>query len=184
MLPTPPDKIWIGAVGRPHGVRGDFFLSGRRELLCLEPSNQYPAHMGGSLADSNVVTISCHQVMQGRDLLHVQELSDRTKVEAHAGSSLWMDPQFFADPHAPWTGCTVVDIHSHTMGILREFVHHGATLNAQIESPTGDWLEVPFVESYFCFDTVKAKAQKQVTLTVSADILEDLWDRIKPCESP
>jgi ribosomal 30S subunit maturation factor RimM len=164
-------------VGRPHGVRGDFFLSGRSSLLCLEPAAQYPARMGTCLTDSRAVTVTSHQVMQGRDLLHVQELSDRTDVETNAGASLWMETQLFSDPHAPWRNCTVFDATGETLGILREFVHHGATLNAQIESSTGDWLEVPFVENYFRFDIAQAKSRNQLHLTVNADILEDLWDR-------
>ena len=165
-------------MGRPHGVRGDFFLSGRSALLCLEPATSYPARLGASLADSRAVTIASHQVMQGRDLLHVKEIADRTDVETNTGIALWLDAKFFSDPHAPWSYCTVLDAEGQALGVLREFVHHGATLNAQIESPAGDWLEVPFVESYFHFDVARAKAQKHVHLTVNADILEDLWDRV------
>ncbi len=167
----------IGGIGRPHGVHGGFSLTGRRALLCLEPANEYPAHLGASPKEGRAVTILRHQVLQGRDVLHVRELSDRTAVEAHAGTSLWMHARFFADPNAPWTGCTVFDATGVSLGVLRDIVNHGATPNAQIESPNGDWLEVPFVESYFRLDAAQAKTSKQVHLTVEAEILEDLWDR-------
>ena len=172
-----PEMSWIGAVGRPHGVRGDFFLAGRSELLCLESAGEYSARMGPSLANSRAVTIARHQVVQGRDLLHLREIADRTQLEACTGESLWLETQLLVDPYAPWRGCAVLDAQGQVLGCLREFVHHGATCNAQIESPSGAWLEVPFVEAYFCLDADRARSQKQMCLTVDADILEDLWDR-------
>jgi len=172
-----PHWSWIGAVGRPHGVRGAFFLSGRTAVLHFDGEAPYTARVGGKSPESATpVTILQHTTPKGRDLLQLSSWLDRTQVETHYGASLWVPEALLSDPDAPWSGCEVEDVHGKRLGTLRGFVDHGATPNAQIQADTGHWLEVPFVDSFFIQDPIRAKETRVIRLSVGYEIVEDLWD--------
>ena len=72
----------VGRIGRPHGVRGDLYVS----LITDRTERVDP---GATLmAGSQWVTVATSRPMGGRWLVHFEGLDDRTAAEAYVGRTL------------------------------------------------------------------------------------------------
>ncbi len=169
--------INLGAVGKPHGLKGAFFISGRSEALNLSLK-------GASLAvgtdPENSLQVSVDHQTDHRDtsVLQLSAWVDRSTVEQHRGESLWIRREAIPVDETReylWNdliGMTVISQGSNIFGEITGVANFGATDIVAIKH--GDCtIEIPLVDAYFDL-SFKAR-DRQIMLTADPEIFADQW---------
>ena len=162
----------IGFIGRPHGLRGSFYLGGRNYPLQPLFSNLLVGeHPDQALA----CKLTSLREQHGRSILTLDLFPDRNALENASGLSLWAPAGIYENPLESLLGLRCVDHLGFFMGTVSGFANHGASDIIRVTNPTSRLsLDLPFVESYA--DTSKLPpADGIVRLRTSAEIFEDLW---------
>lgn len=142
-------QVVVGRIGRPHGVRGDVTVEPRTD----EPDQRLAPGVVLSTASGShpTLTVATSRWHSGRLLLHFQEVSGRTEVEALRGTLLSVDvdpqerptdPDEFYDHQL--VGLSVVLLDGSPLGVVREVVH-GAQDLLIVDRPQGGTAMIPFV---------------------------------------
>ncbi|MDD9951570.1 MAG: hypothetical protein OXT67_08410 [Zetaproteobacteria bacterium] len=160
----------IGRVGKAHGLKGEFFLSGRTRLLSPSPDEVFLDTGNGTQDDSSARVLS-HRVWKGRDLLQLDCYPDRTSVEKHHGFHIYgavdgtEDLEYLLDQ-------AVDTLSGEHIGTVEAITNYGAHDCIVMRHPSGTkTLELPFVDDYF-----QAKANAQVLLLrLPLAHFDDLW---------
>jgi 16S rRNA processing protein RimM len=144
---TPPDGfLEVGRIGKPHGVRGDVFISltsdlvERRkvgaQLTIVEPSGH------------RVLTIKTVRAQQERFVVHFEGFDDRTAVEKLTNKFLYAKP--IDNAEGLWVhqlfGSQVVDMSGESWGTCIGLLHSVAHDLLELES--GVLVPMPFVKSW------------------------------------
>jgi 16S rRNA processing protein RimM len=141
-------EVVVGLVGRPHGLSGEVALEVRTDEpeIRFAPGAQLWPQAGGP-----PWTVLARRWHQGRLLLRLSGLSDRTAAQALTGSVLLArvdpgrspaDPDEFYDHQL--IGLTVVTEAGRTVGRVEQVAHGPAQDLLQVSSAAGPrW--VPFV---------------------------------------
>jgi 16S rRNA processing protein RimM len=152
LLPNsaPEGLLEVGRIGKPHGVRGDVFLSltsdleQRRsvgsELIIVEGGTQ------------RTLTIATVRPQQDRWVVHFEGIDDRNAVEKLTNKYLYAEPIDGAE--GLWVhqliGSEVVDMAGTSWGTCTGVLHNPA--HDLLELASGVLVPIPFVES--CIDGV------------------------------
>lgn len=142
-------QVVVARIGRPHGVRGDVTVEPRTD----EP-NRRLATGAVLVTDSTshpTLTVDTSRWHSGRLLLHFQEVSSRSEVEALRGTLLSVDVDPHERPADPdefydhqLVGLSVVLPDGSAVGVVSE-VGHGAQDLLIVARPEGGTVMVPFV---------------------------------------
>ena len=144
--PPPPGLLEVGRIGKPHGVRGDVFLTLTSDVEARhEPGAVFTVIEGREYRE---LTISQSRMQNGRWVVHFDGVDDRNDVEKLTNKFLYAAP--VDDDDALWVheliGSRVVDIDGTEWGECTGVLHN----------PAHDLLEVdgrllvpmPFVKSH------------------------------------
>ncbi len=71
--------LLIGTVGKPHGLRGAFFVSGRSEPV---PKSCKKVSLGEEPSSGQVFAVAVASVQQDRPVMALESVTDRTAIEA------------------------------------------------------------------------------------------------------
>lgn len=169
----------LGVVGRAHGLRGSFFVSGRDELI---PSSVKAVRLGAAPASLGDFVVEDSLWQNGRAILKCKGVSDRTAAEKFTGQTVWCDAQqirvndqeeyLFSDIR----GRVVKDSDGVTLGTVDDIYTTpggGANLVVVNEAQTGD-VEIPMVAIYV--DMNFARGEPELKLVVPANTFEDVWN--------
>jgi 16S rRNA processing protein RimM len=173
-------KRWLklGVVGRAHGLRGSFFVSGRDEPI--------PAHIKkiwiGDLADQSVaVTIEQIQWQSGRPVLKCDIASDRTAAEKWIGKSLWLPVDEIRVDDAneyllmDLKGRTVLDSANAIVGTVDDVFVLPASINLIVLNADGSGdVEIPMIATYV--DMGFMRGGSEIRLVVLKDTFEEVWN--------
>ena len=145
-LPTNNKVEWtlIGKVGKPHALKGEFYIGGRSSLLSLDHET---CLVGTSLETATLSKLS-QRIIRDRSVIRLEAYPSRTHLEAILGQSLWGKRDIEEGPFSYLIGRQVVDADKALVGTVTGFTHYGASHIICIKSES-DQFEVPFVESYF-----------------------------------
>ena len=166
--------IKVGIIGKAHGLRGAFFISGRDEPL-----------------DSHYTTVlvgkSLNQATEGK-FLEIGMQGKRTRVlcdfissrEDHTplvGQSLWVlrSEVVVGEDEYLWQdllGLKVIDEDQVTIGTVEDIYNLGAS-DVVIIAEQSQKLELPLVDSYFHMNLIDGKSS--LKLRVRKGQIEDLW---------
>ncbi|NRA44733.1 MAG: hypothetical protein HRU09_07240 [Oligoflexales bacterium] len=166
-------KKWkkIGKIGKAHGLKGAFYLGGRKSLWTEAASIMSV----GSKPELGVQSeLSSRQVNKGRVILSLSSFSDRTSLEAYQGQDLWcleLEPSTEFD-YDRLIGFDVITACGQTIGQVSEFYNHGASDTVEIINTQNEVLEIPFIEAY-----VKGIDDQSslIRLSMTAEAFTDLW---------
>jgi 16S rRNA processing protein RimM len=185
------ELVPIAKVGRPHGLRGAFFVSGREDLIPIAYGEVFIGH---SPTEARVAKILGSQWQSQRPVLKCSLASDRTQAElltnqtifvpesrlrqvAGQGAMLWLDLK----------GAEVRDPEDHLLGIVTQVYNTGASDIIEIQGVRESGvagaprrvLDIPLVEDYVDLSqTVKIGLPAILRLKVPASIFEDLWQEM------
>ncbi|WP_242901414.1 ribosome maturation factor RimM [Actinomadura terrae] len=144
------EKIVVGRIGRPHGVRGELTIDVRTD----EPDTRFAAgtEIATDPADAGPLTIERARWHSGRLLLRFAGVDDRDRAEDLRGTWLVVeqddiapssDPDDFHDQEL--IGLAVVTVDGTGIGQVAEVLHHGQDLLV-VRGAAGEKL-VPFVSA-------------------------------------
>ena len=169
------DWIKIGKVGKGHGLRGEFFISGRDEPLDSDIS----AVLIGEHFNSAVV-YSVYKVANqgGRPLIKLDDFRSRTDSDKVLHFQIWVkreeldisEKEFYWDD---LKGKSVALPDGKVIGTVVGLNNFGASDVIDITNEDKQSLSLPFIDQYF--DLEASVDSDTVTLTVENDVIHDLW---------
>lgn len=168
--------IQVGTIGKPHGLRGGFFVSGRSGLL---PKGVKSLML--RLKDSKLrLSLSTQRLQSGRVLLSCKEFNSPEEVKEFVGQTLWClradiktdDGEYL---WADLIDCKVIDLHGNLVGSIVRVENHGASDIVTINAPkSSKHVSIPFVATYF--DMSFSSSDESISLLVGCDLFQDLWE--------
>lgn len=175
------EKQWIqiGTVGKPYGLKGQFFLSGREGLFEGEVNE---LRVGMSLGSSVSFSLSSVCSRGGRQLINLKGLQDRGQCAALVHQKIWVkreeltitdDEFYFCDLE----GKDVISSKGDVIGKVTGVDNFGASDVIEINNSDVQTLMLPFTNQYF--DMIESIDGPKVVLTVDCELVEDLWTASK-----
>jgi 16S rRNA processing protein RimM len=175
----PAELVVLGQVGRAHGLKGAFFVSGRNEPV---PRAYAQLWIGATPETAAACTIVDSGVQAARPLLRCSLASDRTAAEALTNQWIYVDAERIEaaadDDDILWMeleGAEVRDAAGRTLGRIEHVYNAGASDVVAVVGPDGRTLDVPLVPDYLDFET--AYAGGVLTLKVAAEVFDELWQK-------
>jgi 16S rRNA processing protein RimM len=131
--PTPPDGLLeVGRIGKPHGVRGDLFIS-----LTSDVASRHAVGATFTIVESaghRTLTIATVRPQQDRFVVHFEGVDDRNDAEKLTNKFLYAEPVENED--GLWVhqliGSNVVDMAGESWG----------TCTGVLQNPAHDILEI------------------------------------------
>jgi 16S rRNA processing protein RimM len=168
--------VKIGIVGRPKGLGGSFYVSGRND-----PWDQhFKKVMIGDSPDHTTSHVIKHQTEQsGRTVIATDLVNDRTQAELLNGKGIWVQSSQLTVDHDEeylWQdieGRKVYDNMGALVGRVETVQNFGASDFVTIQNSQGQHASLPFVDVYF--DMAFTPQDDRLNLIVSEDILQELW---------
>ncbi len=144
--PLPPEGLLeVGRIGKPHGVKGDVFVTFTSDV---EQRRQVGARfivITGK--DHKELVTETIRAQADRFVVHFHDVADRTAAEALTNKFLYAEPLNEGD--ALWVheliGSTVIDVDGDTWGTCVAVVSNPA--HDIVELDNGLLIPIPFVES-------------------------------------
>lgn len=167
----------MGTVGKPHGLRGAFFVSGRSEAIPPKCRQVLIGQVPDGTA--RVFHVASNRDPQGRPLMTLEECNDRTVIESMRGMKIWMpraDIELDEASEFLWSdvvGAEVYDASGMRMGTIVEMVNYGASDIAVIENDESSRVEIPFVGVYV--DMQFSAPVARIDLLVEAAVFAEFW---------
>jgi 16S rRNA processing protein RimM len=171
----------IGRVGKPYGLRGAFYVSGRSEPF---PAKCRIIALGDSPLSAVQVEIRTVQTIGDRDVLCLEGYSDRTAIEKFVNQMIWAQSaevraqlgsnEYFWDD---LVGKPVEDVHGVRLGTIVTVANYGASDVLDLEDGQGRTISLPLVANYFDMDFTAGSLA--LRLHVSADVFSDLWENLR-----
>jgi 16S rRNA processing protein RimM len=141
---TMSQQVIVGTVGRPHGLRGEVTVRPRTDRV-----EQRFAVGAQLLIDSRPITVIGSSWTQGRLIVGLAGVADRSAAEELRGLDLWadadgddLDSEEYHD--AMLIGLAVVDPDGAPLGTVTAVQHNPAQDLLTVRNEAGEWL-VPFV---------------------------------------
>lgn len=153
-----PEKIVVGRIGKPHGVKGEVSVEPRTDEpdrrfadgAVLKTENKRPANADRPPLPSTL-TVAGTRWHSGRLLVRFTEINDRNAAEEARGTLLSIDLDPDERPEDPdefydhqLVGLAVVTTDGRAVGTLREIVH-GSAQDLLVIAADGPDVLVPFV---------------------------------------
>ena len=145
------DRIPVGYVRRPHGIRGDVVV---RSLV---DDAEAKLIVGGSFMSNEEppmeLTISSVAPLKTDYRIHFEEVSDRNRSESLQGCQITVpsDQRRQLEDDEWWPedliGCLVLDTEGNEIGAVREVIIGEAQDRLAVEAKDGSRAEIPFVEA-------------------------------------
>lgn len=169
----------LGIVGRAHGLKGSFFVSGRDEEVA---ESVRTIRIGVDATTAKDLKIEQRFWQSGRPALKCEGISDRTTAETLTGQSVWVEAaQIHVDESKEYLLSDlkerrVVDSNGVPVGVVEEvYVSPSGGVNIIVldEKKNAD-IEIPMVETYINMNFKRGEAV--LHLVVPVDTFEEIWN--------
>ena len=145
------DRIPVGYVRRPHGIRGDVVVRG------LVDDADAKLVVGASFLSNEdppaALTITSVAPVKGDYRIHFEEIADRNRSEDLQGVQITVpsgerreleDDEWWPED---LVGCRVLDAEGSEIAVVREVIIGNAQDRLVVEAKDGSKAEIPFVEA-------------------------------------
>lgn len=168
----------LGVVGRAHGLRGSFFVSGRDEAI---PSYLKKIIIGPSPETGKSAVIEQATWQNGRAAIKCDIAGDRTEAEKWTGQTVWCEAGAIkVDDQSEYLvsdlkGRTVVDSDGVTIGLIEDVAVMPASINLIVinDDQSAD-VEIPMIAHYVDMNFVRGA--KELRLIVTAETFAEIWN--------
>lgn len=171
--PLLPDRVLVGRIRRPHGVRGELLV----EVVSDVPGRLAPGSelwLESPEGDSRMVTVAAHRAHPRGARLLLEGIEDREAAARLRGAVL--ETERHAVTPAPagsyyyfeLTGCLCRDTRHGDLGQVCEVIEDGGGLLLEVRAGER-LLLVPFVEEYVAAVDV---AGRRIELQLPSGLLE------------
>ena len=169
----------VGSVGRAHGLRGLFFVSGRNETL---DKNLKRVFCGPSLEEAKEFLLSYISTHQNKIIIGCKEVTDRTAAEALHGQGLWVDRQEVSCDDTQeyfWKDLSGREVRwdksQQPLGSIDHIYNVGASDIAHIISAENPehFYDIPLVSYFFRMDFI-SNSREALLLSCEEDDVSEL----------
>jgi 16S rRNA processing protein RimM len=146
------DRIPVGYVRRPHGIRGDVVVRG----LVDDATSKFI--VGASFLTNEdppaALTVAAVAPIKTDYRIHFEEVSDRNRSESLQGAQITVpsDQRRQLEDDEWWpedlVGCLVLDTEGNEIATVREVIIGDAQDRLAVEARDGSKAEIPFVEAF------------------------------------
>lgn len=162
----PEDRIQIGVVGKPHGVRGGFHLDGAIDAPVLVPGFSL------RLGDASY-TVATRGGTDARPLLTLVEISDRDEIAALRGAAVTAERSTLTPLEAgEWYGDDLVGLDvlagaGRSLGTVQRLKNLPSVDVLEVSVDAGEPLLIPMIK-----DAIISISPQEGTITVDAEFLD------------
>lgn len=174
--------LTLGKVGRPHGLRGAFFVAGRDDVI---PKHVKTVLIGNSPATAEEATITQSLMQANRPLLVCTLANDRTSAERLTNLNIYASQSTVKAKTKPnevyWADLTGADVYGSDgvkLGRITQVYNAGASDIATLVADNGKSVEIALTSDYVG-DPLKletASGQSLLHLVVPAATFADVWE--------
>jgi 16S rRNA processing protein RimM len=173
--------VRIGVVGKPHGLKGAFFIHGRAEPL---PLTIKTLRIGKTPESAQSTKLLSRSTGSGNsEVLRCEAAGDRTAAEKLQGNFLWAhrDEIGLAEEvdclRSDIIGKAVLDLTGKELGVIEDVYDCGASDIVTIRQGHRS-ADIPLVPTYFDMDFSAAATHLQ--LQVNGEVFDELWEDERP----
>lgn len=164
--------IQLGKVGKAHGLKGAFFVSGRDEGF-PEVDKIY---IGSHPESGRFLAVRAVKWQSERSILEVDSIVARESAEALLHQDIWIERAQLPleDDECLWIdleGSVVFTSDQHPLGQISEVANYGASDIVEIVKDKKR-LSLPLIEDYFKFPLNPERLEVKQDL----DFFTDLWE--------
>ena len=161
----PDDRIQIGVVGKPHGIRGGFHLDGAIDAPVLVPGFSL------RLGDTNY-TVASRGGTDARPLLTLAEISDRDEINALRGVPATAERSTLTPlQEGEWygddlVGLAVTALDGRPLGRVQRLKNLPSVDVLEVATDSGEPLQIPMIKA-----AIVSISPQAGTVTVDAEFL-------------
>ena len=168
--------VAIGKVGKPHGLRGAFFVANRSEPI---PSSYGELWIGADVGVARPTRVRASHMQADRPLLlctlaehrsgaealtGLLIFAERSRIKLRPGEMLWSDLE----------GVAVVDVHGVTMGRVHHVYNAGSCDIVELRSGARS-VDIPLIDAYLAPGQALDIGRGTLQLQVAAEVFDDVW---------
>lgn len=175
------DLLFIGIVGRPHGLKGAFFISSRSDAL---PAKYKTVFIGNDPASAKAADVTSARMQGDRPVIQCSLSVSREDAEKLNGKRLYVQRglahQVFSKEvlWADLLKCQVISLAGTPIGTILDLYDNGATGVIQIKGPTGDTADIPMVQALFDLaDVDKIRSEKVLVCLLPDEAIAAYWSK-------
>lgn len=173
----PAEHLVLGKVGRPHGLRGDFFVSGRDEPI---PSSYGEVWIGATPEAAKAAKVVASRLQGDKLVVRCSLASNRDEAHALTGQLIFVPAKAARARKAKGTwlwaeldGVEVIAADGVRLGVVRHVYNAGASDIVEVLGDAGRRVDLPLIDDYFAIGAPIEDGR--VTLKVPASTFADLW---------
>lgn len=182
----------IGQVGRPHGLGGAFFVSGRKEAIDPKYGE---LKIGPSLAQATTVKVETSAMQSGRPLLKCSLAFDRTTAAQITGHLIFADRRHIQAQRGDdmlWSDlerAEVLDCEGVVIGRIHHVYNAGSSDIIEVTDGIRS-VDIPLIPDYLAGDdalATGADGRFQLHLKVPRSTFDDVWNdqtKDRPASEP
>ena len=175
------DMLFVGIVGRPHGLKGAFFVSSRTEPF---PPKYKSIFIGKNRDQARTAEVLFARMQGDRPLIQCSISSTREDAEKLTGQEIYVSSSLahkFFEKDGLWSdlmGCSVESTSGKTLGKITHLYDNGATGVIQITGGDADTADLPMVSAIFDLDNLtKIRVEKILVCLLPDDAIHAYWSR-------
>lgn len=168
-------------MGRPHGLKGGFFVSGRDEPI---PRRFREVQIGETTESARPAVVQWSGTQGARPLMVCSLASDRTGAEALTGLGIFVERLALhsALPPDAWLwdeliGLSVIDAAGVAMGKVLHVYNAGASDILEIIDEHERILDVALVSNYVDMERGLSRSEQSLRLAVLKEVFAELWQK-------
>lgn len=164
----------IGKVGRPHGLKGHFYVSGRSSLL-PEAFHRASLTLCSGKGEQLCSSVLSHAIIQNRSAIRLADVTDRTAAEKIKGWAIYASEDLEDDPAEHLLEKQLFDVNGEKIGFICGTFNFGGVDTIEILDPEKNLkLLIPLAPSFFDLNNLNKRAASY-QLKVPKDTFEELW---------
>lgn len=171
----------LGVIGRSHGIKGAFFVSGRDQAW---PKSVSSIVIGPDPVHGRSVKVVASRLQGERVVLQCEGIDSPESAKALVGQALWGKRHQVAvaeDREYLWTdlyGKSVIDAEGVLIGTIVSVNNYGASDVVEVRDAQGRMMGLPFISQYV--DMGFASRDAVIRLVVPASVFDEAWEEPAP----
>ena len=175
------EMLFVGIVGRPHGLKGAFFVSSRSEPF---PAKYKTIFIGKSREEVRSAEVTSARMQGDRPVIQCSISNTREDAEKLTGQEIFVSSSTahkVFEKDVLWSdliGCTVESATGKTVGKITHLYDNGASGVIQITGANADTADLPMVSAIFDLDNLtKIRGEKILVCLLPDDAIDAYWSR-------
>ncbi len=175
------ELLFVGIVGRPHGLKGAFFVSSRTEPF---PAKYKSIFIGPKREQVKSADVLSARMQGDRPVIQCSISVTREDAEKLTGQEIFVSSTLAHKVHekdvlwADLMGCSVVSTSGLVIGKITHLYDNGATGVIQVTGADADTADFPMVSALFDLDNlVKIRGEKILLCLLPDDAIKSFWSR-------